>query len=204
MKIKVTGTNGKPILFTADLNNPWNEFIRTFYLNGIEICDKTSSGKFDYLISNSHRWKDILRCKVNQVSKENRILILWEPKTNNQKVFRKIVLNRYGKIYSPSPEWIVGKNVSYFNWPQRPFRENNFGFTQWQTRKNKAIVIAANKFSIYSGELYSLRRELLRDKKSIDYLDIAGPGWNENWLLIYFRIVKKLIKTSKKWNRSAS
>jgi hypothetical protein len=104
------------------------------------------------------------------------------------------VINRYGYVFVPSKQWISGKNVKYFNWPQRPARGSDINLPTLSSRKKKAIFVAANKVSIIAGELYSLRRQVLSDERVNKLIDVAGPGWNQGSLYIYKNVAKQLMK----------
>jgi hypothetical protein len=58
-------------------------------------------------------------------------------------------------------------------------------------------MIAANKFSIQPGEIYSLRRDILSDKEIAHYIYLAGSGWNENAIQNKIRVIKRIIKSKK-------
>jgi hypothetical protein len=62
------------------------------------------------------------------------------------------------------------------------------------SRKRKALVIAANKASIIPGELYSLRRLVLSNKKANDLIDVAGPGWNQRKRYVLKNVARQIIK----------
>jgi hypothetical protein len=97
-------------------------------------------------------------------------------------------------VYSPSREWDMGSNVHYFNWPQRPVRTENIIFSEWKLRKNKSVMVAANKISTHKGEIYSLRRAVLGHAKSRILIDLAGKGWNESLIRIFIEVLKITFK----------
>jgi hypothetical protein len=134
---------------------------------------------------------------LRKIPKKRRILIIWESKATNKDIYRSIVKNRYGKIFSPSKNWMTGENISYFNWPQLPVRRISTTEKSWEDRSSKVIMIAANKFSIQPGEMYSLRRDILSDKKIAHYIFLAGSGWNENAIQNKIRVLKRIIKSKK-------
>jgi hypothetical protein len=197
MKIKIIDSNRKIMFLNNDINNPWNEFIRTFINAGNEIHSNGFNDKFELLITNSHSWKYILQCVLRKIPKKRRILIIWESPATNKGIYRSIVKNRYGKIFSPSKNWMTGENISYFNWPQLPVRRLSTTEKSWNDRSSKVIMIAANKFSIQPAEMYSLRRDILSDKKIAHHIFLAGSGWNENAIQNKIRVLKRIIKSKK-------
>jgi hypothetical protein len=197
MKIKIVDSNHKIMFINHDINNPWNEFIRTFINTGNDIQSTNSNEKFELLIANSHSWKYILQCMLRKIPKKRRILIIWESKATNKGIYRSIVKNRYGKIFSPSKNWMTGENISYFNWPQLPVRKMSTTEKSWEDRSSEVIMIAANKFSIQPGEMYSLRREILSDKEIAHYIHLAGSGWNENAIKNKIRVIKRIVRSKK-------
>jgi hypothetical protein len=104
------------------------------------------------------------------------------------------VIKRYGYVFAPSKQWISGKNVKYFNWPQRPARGSDINLPARSSRKKKVVFVAANKVSSISGELYSLRRHVLSEERVNRFIDVAGPGWNQSNLYVYKNVIKQLMK----------
>ena len=138
MRIKVIGHN-KKIFLHPPRNNPWSAFFIELKKLGAQIVTSESDAKFDVLIANSHSKKALRECKKFGVTKENRILILWEPKEVNGKLYKPSTFSAYGHIFSPSPEWLKGNNVHEFNWPQGKARRKIQPDREWLTRKNKFI-----------------------------------------------------------------
>ena len=167
MKIKVIGHN-REIFLNPPKNNPWSSFFSELKVSGAQIATK-SGEKFDVLIANSHSKKSIRECEKFGVPKTNRILILWEPKEVNAKLYKSSTLSSYGHIFSPSVEWLMGGNVHNFNWPQGKATRKIQTDREWLKRKHKFVFIGSNKYSVSKGELYSLRRKLLKNYEQ--YLD---------------------------------
>ena len=193
MKIKVIG-HDKKIFLKPQSNNPWSAFFSELKTSGAQIVASGSSAKFDVLIANSHSKKIIRECEKFGVSKENRILILWEPKETNGKLYKTYTLNSYGHIFTPSPDWLKGQNVYYFDWPQGKAIRKTQSDPEWLRRKNKFVFIGSNKYSISKGELYSLRRAVLKNDKNKEFIDLFGHGWNQSIIHDTVSIFSSLFK----------
>jgi len=195
MIIKVVG-HDKKIFLKPQSNNPWSAFFSELETAGAQIVTSGLSTKFDVLIANSHSKKMIRKCKKFGVLKENRILILWEPKEVNGKLYKTSTLNSYGHIFTPSSDWLKGQNVYYFNWPQGKAIRKTQSDIEWLKRKNKIVFIGSNKYSISRGELYSLRREVLKNDQNNKSIDLFGHGWNQNIIYDILSILSSLLKTT--------
>ena len=193
MRIKVIGHNRK-IFLEPPKNNPWNSFFTELKKSGAQMVTNESEAKFDVLISNSHCKKSIQDCKKFGVTKQNRILVLWEPREVNGKLYKSSTLNNYGHIFSPSRDWITGKNIHKFNWPQGKATKKNQTDQEWLKRKNRFVFIASNKYSISKGELYSLRRSVLKNFRLGKSIDLFGHDWNKS---IFFNIKNVLLSAFK-------
>lgn len=195
MIIKVIG-HDKKIFLKPQSNNPWSAFFSELETAGAQLVTSGSSAKFDVLIANSHSKKMIRKCEKFGVSKENRILILWEPKEVNGKLYKTSTLNSYGHIFTPSSHWLKGQNVHYFNWPQGKATRKTQSDIEWLKRKNKIVFVGSNKYSISKGELYSLRREVFKNNKNNKFIDLFGHGWNQNIIYDILSILSSLLKTT--------
>jgi hypothetical protein len=194
MIIKVIGHNGNLFSETND-QNPWSYFFKILLDNGHAMSQSINDSNFDVLISNSYRSGYIGRKKMNKRKRIKKILILWEPKQVNPKLYRKSHLMSYDHIYTPSKLWIDQKNSHYFNWPQGAYDSKLESEKVWIKRKNKAVLISGNKFSVIKGELYSLRRSVIQKCSRADILDLGGTGWRQSNNATIVMIAKSLIKS---------
>jgi hypothetical protein len=197
MKIKVIGNNREIFLYPPK-NNPWSSFFSELKKSGAQIITKKSGAKFDVLIANSHSKKSIRECEKYGVAKENRILILWEPKEVNAKLYKPSTLSDYGHIFSPSSEWLTGSNVHNFNWPQGKATQRIQTDREWLKRKHKFVFIGSNKYSVSKGELYSLRRIVLKNHKTEKFIDLFGQFWNSNIFYDTRCVLSSLVKVNYK------
>ena len=125
-------------------------------------------------------------------------MILWEPKEINAKLYKPSILSDYGHIFSPSTEWLTGSNVHHFNWPQGKATRKIQTDRKWLKRKHKFVLIGSNKYSVCKGELYSLRRTVLKNHKTKKFIDLFGHGWNKSFIYDFKDVVSSLIKTNYK------
>ena len=197
MKIKVIGHN-REIFINPPKNNPWSSFFSELKKSGAHIVTSKSGEKFDVLIANSHSKKSIHECQKFGVAKENRILILWEPKEVNAKLYKPSTLSEYGHIFSPSVEWLMGSNVHNFNWPQGKATKKIQTDREWLKRKHKFVFIGSNKYSVSKGELYSLRRTVLKNHKTKKFIDLFGHSWNSNIFYEIRSVLSSLVKVNYK------
>ena len=178
MKIRVVGHNGEG-KFPFGESGPWKEFEKTIVENGNEICGVNFEESADAIIChsvNSQVFEFIERFKIPL---ERRILILWEPFSVERTRYLDEVISRFGLVFAPSREWAQKVNGIEFRWPQDEFNNRDV-FTNWDERKHKCVMIQGNKFSACKGELYSLRRRVLKEL-SKNELDLFGTDWNRGF-----------------------
>ena len=179
MRVKVIGHNGDNFS-SAPLNNPWSAFFKELERYNIKLVGHDDGTKYDALIANNHSKKAIRECEEFGISKDRRILILWEPKEINGKLYKPSTLDAYGHIFTPSSDWIHGSKTHEFKWPQGNAVKKTEADKEWFKRKHKFVFIGSNKYSVSKGEFYSLRRSILRDPNISNYIDLFGHSWNSN------------------------
>ena len=179
MRVKVIGHDGGDFS-SAPLNNPWSAFFKEMDRYDINLVGHNDGIKYDALIANTHNKKAIKECEKFGISKNRRILILWEPKEINSKLYKASTLDAYGHIFTPSSDWTQGSKTHEFKWPQGKAVKRAETDKEWLKRKHKFVFIGSNKYSVSKGELYSLRRSILKDPNISNYIDLFGHGWNSN------------------------
>jgi hypothetical protein len=194
MNIRLIGHSKNPVMNVGD-EGPWYEFQRTLEELGHKVSTEDFGSKNDCLIANSHSKDALLECDMNKVPINRRILVLWEPKVVVPKVYKRKTLIQYGKIYAPSVDWSEKVDGEIFKWPQLNLRSYEPNYENWGSRKNKAIMVLANKFSASRGEQYTLRRELnlLCEEKNV--MDLYGAKWNEGNLYNLRHYLGTLLRT---------
>jgi len=195
MKLKVIGHNGDNFS-SAPLNNPWNAFFKELERNDINLVGHDEGIKYDALIANTHSKKAIRECEKFGISKNRRILILWEPKEINGKLYKPSTLDNYGHIFTPSSDWTQGSKTHEFKWPQGKAVKRTETDKEWLKRKHKFVFIGSNKYSVSKGEFYSLRRSILRDPHNSNYIDLFGHSWNSNLVHDIKSILSSLTKVN--------
>ena len=182
MKIRIIGHGGES-QFPFGKSGPWSEFRDQVISQGHEICVDDFGSKTEALISHRHSDAAIKEANKNGVPLSRRALVLWEPQIVEKERYSKKVLEQYGIIYAPSPIWAKHVSGKSFNWPQDKVMAIE-GESEWLLRDKKFVVIQGNKFLARKGELYSLRRRVI--KKLEKRIDLFGTNWNKglafDWL----------------------
>ncbi len=191
MIIRVVGHDKEP-QFPFSSAGPWSEFHRVLVTSGHIIQNSNYGAKTDALISNSHSDEAIREAIMNKVPVHKRVLIIWEPEIVDKRRYSKEVLNQYGLIFSPSPIWAEKTGGKVFKWPQDsvlPIEK----YDTWKYRSSRAVMIQGNKWSVRKGELYSLRRKVI---KKLSYnLDLFGEGWNRGLYPDFYHIFSSLLNS---------
>ena len=177
MKIRIIGHGGES-QFPFGKSGPWSEFRDQVISQGHEICVDDFGSKTEALISHRHSDAAINEANKNSVPLSRRALVLWEPQIVEKERYSKKVLEQYGIIYAPSPIWAKHVSGKSFNWPQDKVMAIE-GESEWLLREKKFVVIQGNKFSARKGELYSLRRKVIR--KLGNKVDLFGTNWNKGF-----------------------
>ncbi len=88
--------------------------------------------------------------------------------------FHKIFLSWSSDLAKKYPKQFVEFKVPV------PFDSTRYKHFLSNAKKNLCILMQSNKASPVRGELYSLRREIIRyfEKRGDALLDLYGPGWN--------------------------
>jgi hypothetical protein len=198
--IKMTGHGKSQEMLVSD-KGPWRDFKDTLEQLGCRFVTELESKSIDALIVNNFSRYSKKLAKKFKIKKHRMVYIIWEPKVVDPRRYRSTVVKNFGVIFSPSSLWIKGVNVKYFNWPQVDFNKIDLNFSNWSKRKNKSVIIAANKFSVCEGELYSLRRNLSTYTTANNSLDLFGHDWNKGFRhdmkLVCFSILKSDLKNLK-------
>jgi hypothetical protein len=180
---------------------PWKDFKDTLENLGCRFVTELEPEKVDALIVNNFSRYSKKMANRFSIKKHRMVYIIWEPRVVDPRRYKYRVLKNFGVIFSPSPLWITGKNVQYFNWPQIDFDKTEVDFKNWENRKNKSIMVAANKYSICKGEQYGLRRNLSIHLSLTNSLDLFGHDWNKGFYhdfkLIIFSILKSKLRNLK-------
>jgi hypothetical protein len=175
MRIRVVGHSGESV-FPFGTSGPWVAFRDTIISKGHQITNSDFGAEVDALIAHRHSIEALREADDNGVPRSRRALVVWEPEIVEKERYSVEVLKNYGVIYAPSPIWASKVSGKSFRWPQdaivgiSPQRD-------WIKRKNKFVIIQGNKFSARKGELYSLRRKVIKGLN--EKVDLYGTNWNK-------------------------
>jgi len=200
MKIKLIGHTPDQDM-KVERDNPWQTFIEELTDNGFEIVyGEVENNYFDILIVNSHSPRSLKRASELNVKKSNIFMIYWEPSVSYPKIHSEKVRNLYGNAYTPSRVWKNKLNGHYFFWPQVKIDGELQTLNKWSKRKNKSVMILANKFSASRGQNYTLRRntDLIKDKSGNYLVDLFGGNWNKGKIYDFRHFFGQFIRTPKK------
>lgn len=173
--------NQKNLLKDELFNSPFEHLYLGLKELGITLntYDQKSLETADKIIFFNHN-KDLLKkCDKLKISKDKRELILWEPEVVMPDQYKKNVWNMYGKVVCFREDLEKKYNIAKINWPQgQSVRKSVPGFKE----RKLLTLINANKFSYIKGELYSLRRKVIRffEEKAGDDFHLYGKDWNKN------------------------
>lgn len=194
MRVRLLGHRGEPYMNTGS-SGPWFEFTMELKSKGCEIVQDDFGSHIDLLIANSHSRKAIREAKRSNLGQDMKHLLLWEPPMIDYKRHQKSTLKKYGIIWSPTLNWAKKQNTRIFKWPQLMLEKQDESFEKWALRENKSVMVLANKFSAFKGELYSLRRELGIKSARNSIMDLYGDKWNLNKMYSYRHYFGTLIRT---------
>ena len=175
MKIRITGHDGEGV-FPFGNHGPWAEFKKVILQQGHKICSSDYSEPADSIIANSFNSETSRFIEFSKIPMKKRILVLWEPYIVDRSRYSRKVLTKFGKVYAPSIDWAKKVNAVQFNWPQSKL-DTEASLIDWDKRINRAVMIQGNKFSARKGELYTLRRNVLRNLNR-EEIDLYGTDWN--------------------------
>ena len=162
---------------------------------------ETSLEKCDYLIFINYNKKSYKKYKKLGKNLGNLVLIRLEPIAILPMQYKKSIERKFGLIIDPGG--IVKSNLqsSFLGWPYKYHHnpsqpkvndpnfdsaltnaiENNFfNYDSWDKKKNKLVLIAANKVSATSNSNYKLRRKIVK-QMGIKEIDVYGGLWNASW-----------------------
>lgn len=156
----------------------WKTLIRVIQERGYAI-KPTSDKSVHGFVAIDHSWKHLLKVRKN-VSKTHRILVLREGRVVRPDQYRKVVLARYGTIFSSSSVDIPGvKLASYADGflPRvgAPI-DNSYRLP------NSLCIVNTNKFSLHPQSNYSFRQQVIVGALATGFhVSIVGKGWSLNF-----------------------
>ena len=166
-----------PLIFIAGVNaltpetpETGQNFVNRLITQGLNVTVNPDSA--EYFVCVDHSPSDLRRARGAGITKERSVLIRNEPTVVSPENRDSVVGKEYSLIIDMGRPRSISNNA--MPWPQ-----------QWPSgvserlaadqRKNRIVLINANKISFLPGELYSLRRASLL---KFDSVDLFGQGWN--------------------------
>lgn len=121
----------------------------------------------------------------NFINPRKVIFFILEPKIVNPWAWKylrfymslhKVFLSWSGDLAKKYPKKFIEFKVPV------PFDRFKYSYYQSKKKRNLCLMMQSNKLSKVKGELYSLRREIIRyfEKRGDNLLDLYGFGWNTN------------------------
>jgi hypothetical protein len=159
---------------------------------------ETNLESCDYLIFINYNKKFYKKYKKSGKNLNKLVLIRLEPVAIHPLQYKKSIERKFGLIIDPGG--IIKSNLqsSFIGWPYKvnlnpsspkvddpkfdfalknAIESNFFDYNNWDKRKNKLVLIAANKVSATSNSNYKLRR-LIAKQMSSKEIDIYGGLWD--------------------------
>ncbi len=166
-----------PLIFIAGINALTPEtpessqnFVNRLITQGLNATVNPDAA--EYFICVDHSPSDLRRARRVGITKERSVLIRNEPTVVSPENRDSVVGKEYSLIID------MGRPNSISNttmpWPQQ-WPNGDSERLPADQRKNRIVLINANKISFLPGELYSLRRASLLE---FDLVDLFGHGWN--------------------------
>lgn len=167
-------------------DGPWANFFDSLENRGNKIVELSESPKAVIFMNGHPR---IMRYLDKSSSSILKVLILWESQVTRPRDYNPLELTKYDLIFSPSPIWVQGDNVRYFNWPSVINAPKDVVLSE--NSNNRVALIASNKYSFVEGEMYSLRR--LYIEKNNEIIDVFGKSWN-SYKTVFMSIARAFVK----------
>jgi len=161
---------------------------------------ETNLENCDYLIFFNYNKRSYKKYKKSGKNLKKLVLIRLEPVAVHPMQYKKSIERKFGLIIDPGG--IIKSNLQsdFIGWPYKvnlnpsspkvddpkfefalknAVENNFFDYNNWNKRKNKLVLIAANKVSATSNSNYKLRR-LIAKNMSPNEIDIYGGLWNSS------------------------
>lgn len=111
------------------------------------------------------------------VARENRQLVVLEPRVVIPSNYHRSIHRKFGAIISLTPELHIENGRPFLPWPQRDWRAQPPAAGVERVPGSTAII-NANKISMIAGSLYGLRRRVIEAFASASQpLTLAGSKW---------------------------
>jgi hypothetical protein len=139
------------------------KFKSTLSENSIDIVDEAHMA--EYYLANDYTLND--KHVLTRFPKSKRILLAFEPRVVLPKNYKKKIRSQFGLVISRK----INDTAIFLQHPQYWERE----IPKFQTRKDKAIIVNANKISLVKGNNYGLRKLCATQ---FEFVELFGHGWD--------------------------
>ena len=168
----------------------WVRFFDELLSHGYEIVKDVEEA--DVYIALGHS-SEFMR-KTKKITKARKVLVIFEPRCVSPGNYVQRNRNKYGKVFVASKNWIMSSGDESFPWPQTNIDLDVVTNKSDNSRIDRFVFIQRNNVSLIDGELYSLRRGIL---KQIDtQIDIYGHGWNRSRASSFAEILRAVTRIS--------
>jgi len=166
-----------PPVFVAGINAVTPEapgsgqnFVNRLMAQGFNVTLNPDSA--EYFVCVDHSPSDLRSARRVGITRERSVLIRNEPTVVSPENRDSVVRKEYALIIDMGRPSSISRNTMPWpqQWPSAATERIDFS-----PRKNRVVLINANKVSFLPGELYSLRRACLA---KFDSIDLFGQGWN--------------------------
>jgi hypothetical protein len=181
--------------FSQHCELPWRAFFETLIGEGHVI---TSIWNNPHVVVFMNHHEKLFNKLSKKDSKIIFVLVIWESPITRPLDFMSKTLKRYDLILTPSKDWVKNFDSVVFPWPQGQSIYTEQSIKEFNERDSRAVVFQSNKFSFIRGELYSLRRGIIKEFDQ-DLL-VYGQGWN-NYLSTLLELFKAIIQVTRVGNR---
>lgn len=168
----------------------WESFIDAIKKSGY-VTRPVSATSVSRFIAIDHSWKHLLTIR-KQVPKMHRVLVLREGPVVRPDQYYKIVLKRYGAIYSCSSVAVSGVRLIPYTDGFLP-RQGKIGLKQ-SNESHSLCIVNTNKFSLHPLSNYSFRQKVIAAAAAAGFaVSIAGAGWSLKFRGYIFQQVKSAL-----------
>lgn len=166
MRIFIAGRNASTALTTGSHTSLPN------YLSGVNKLSREFIGDDCILVVCDADRESLALQRTLRVPHQKSVLIRSEPRVVCPQNYSQATLRRFDRIFDFGRT--LASTSTTFNWPQNWPSKLPILIELNPRNSSRMVMINANKLSLVSGELYSLRRAALH----LLPVDVFGPAWD--------------------------
>ena len=189
MKLFISDHSGKRRFERPD-SQAWARFFDELLFHGYEIVKNVEEAEVYIALGHSPKF---IR-KTKKITKARKVLAIFEPRCVRSGNYVERNRKKYGKVFVASKNWIMSSSDEIFPWPQTNIDLDIVTTKSGNSRINRFVFIQRNNVSLIDGELYSLRRGILKQIDS--HIDIYGHGWNRSRASSFVEILRAITRIS--------